>query len=336
MKVEEAVGKKLALDTTYVGTEGAFTLLPRGHIIKEDDVEKLKSSGAYFVWVEDGSEDVVHEQEATAMVAEKIIGENLKIEMGRQGATLIYSAIPGIFMADRRGVAEFNKNGNIIVITVQDGKAVGKEEIVAVVDAIPPFVSREVLNSLNFSKLLSVKGFSRRKVSAVITGTEIYEGRKRDLYAPILREKCEKYGWELLSVEIVPDNEEAIKGALNRAERNGAEGVIVTGGLSVDPTDRTLEAIKAWGAKIMAYGLPIKPTTMSAIAYKGDVPVLAISAGGIYYRDFNAIDIFFTKMMAGIVMDEDAIFSHSVGGLLPNFNPHMKKSVLAGEIKMKR
>lgn len=103
MKVEEAVGKKLALDTTYVGTEGAFTLLPRGHIIKEDDVEKLKSSGAYFVWVEDGSEDVVHEQEATAMVAEKIIGENLKIEMGRQGATLIYSAIPGIFMADRRG-----------------------------------------------------------------------------------------------------------------------------------------------------------------------------------------------------------------------------------------
>ncbi len=68
--------------------------------------------------------------------------------------------------------------------------------------------------------------------------------------------------------------------------------------MSVDPTDKTPIAIRRLGgAKVIAYGVPIKPTTMVMIALLNEAPILAVSAGGIYYSDYNAIDIFLPRLM---------------------------------------
>jgi Probable molybdopterin binding domain. len=93
----------------------------------------------------------------------------------------------------------------------------------------------------------------------------------------------------------------------------------VTGGMSVDPTDRTPIAIKRMGARVIAYGVPIKPTTMTMIALLGDVPILAVSAGGIYYSDFNALDIFLPRLMADLIPTREEIAAMGLGGLLPNY-----------------
>ena len=47
----------------------------------------------------------------------------------------------------------------------------------------------------------------------------------------------------------------------------GADLVFCTGGMSVDPDDKTPLAIKNTGARIVSYGAPVLPGAMFLLAY---------------------------------------------------------------------
>ncbi|WP_243678834.1 molybdopterin-binding protein [Vulcanisaeta distributa] len=299
VRVEDAVGQVLGYDTTYVGKDGGATvLLPRGHVITRDDVERLKDSGVYFVWVEGNEEssDLMYEWEIAETVARAVAGgENTYVKPARQGSAWIMASVNGVLKVDIHGLTELNLGGNVLLITRQGMSGVVKDELVGVVDVIPLSMRRggEVEELLRYRNLVSVVPFKRRKIGIVITGTEIYQGRKRDLYYPVIKARADKYGWEVVFNTVVPDDEDKIIGAVKDAISNGAEAVVVTGGMSVDPTDKTPIAVRRLGgARVIAYGVPIKPTTMTMIAILDNTPILAVSAGGIYYSDYNAIDIF--------------------------------------------
>lgn len=316
VRTEDAVGKVLAYDTTYVGPENASVLLKRGHVISQEDVERLKNSGVYYVWVEGEEEPgFVYEWDITPYVASKIVGKNLEFRYSGQGLTRVVSTSPGVLRVDADAVTAFNENGQILIITMPNNRPLGKGELAAVIEVIPLRMRKEELESLPYREMLRVDEFRYKKVGAVITGTEVYEGRKKDAYLPVIKSKCEKYGWELVYHEFAPDDEDRIAKAITNAYSSGAEAVIVTGGMSVDATDRTVPAIRKLGAEVVAYGIPMKPTTMTAIAYLDGKPLFAISAGGIYYSEWNSIDLLFTRMMAGEKLTKRDIASIGVGGI---------------------
>ncbi|BCU71531.1 molybdopterin-binding protein [Stygiolobus caldivivus] len=182
----------------------------------------------------------------------------------------------------------------------------------------------EVEGIIPGKKLISITPFKYSKVGVVITGTEIYEGRKKDLYMPVIEEKCKKYGWTIVKSEVVPDDEDAISKAVLRSIDSGAEAVIVTGGTSVDPTDKTYQAFKKLNANIIAYGVPVKPTTMTIVAMLNNVPLFGVSAGGIHFKEYNTIDIMFTRMMTGKVPEPRNIAEIGHGGILWSFEQKMK------------
>lgn len=319
IRVEDAVGRALAYDTTYVGVDKAAILLRKGHVLTKEDVERLKSSGVYYVWVEGEEPGYVYEWDITPYVASRIIGRNLSYVYAGQGLTWVVSTKPGILRVDVGAVAEFNENGDVLVITMPPNRPMGKGEIAAAVEVVPLKMRREELESLRYREMLRADEFKYRRVGAVITGTEIYEGRKQDAYLPVIRAKCEKYGWELVYHEIVPDDTDRIIRAVLNAYDSGAEGVIVTGGMSVDATDATVPAIRKLGAEIVAYGVPMKPTTMTAVAYYEGKPLFAVSAGGIYYSEWNSIDLVFARMMAGDRLTRRDIALMGVGGIQESF-----------------
>jgi len=323
VKTEEAIGKVLGYDTTYVGKEGATTLLPRGHVITKEDVELLKNSGVYYVWIDEGSDDFVYEWDITPQIAGSICGENVNVVPGKQGSTMLFSKVKGVITIDVEKLVSFNLNQNVLLITKYNYTPVIEGDLIGVVEVIPFKMKKEEVDKLKVGKIIDVKPFKKNKIGVVITGTEIYEGRKEDQYYPVIKAKADKYGWNIVYKEIVPDDENKIVKAIKSAVNNGAEAVIVTGGTSVDATDKTPIAIGKLG-KIISYGLPIKPTTMSIVAMWDSIPIFGISAGGIYYRDYNAIDVMFTKLMAGIIPKKEDIAMMGHGGLLPNFQPKMK------------
>ena len=322
--VDEALGMTLAYDTTLVTKEGASVLLQRGKKLTATDMEKLKDSGVYRVRVEDGadSRDVLFEWEITSTIARSIVDTgSIAIVQGKQGVSKLYSSKPGLLEVNVHALVDFNLNQRVLLITRDRLHAVGLNDFIGTVEAIPFSMQRSEVERLTSASrpIISITPFKYRNVGVVITGTEIYEGRKGDLYYDLVKGKCERYGWNLVYKEIVPDDEKRIEAGIRKAIDAGSEALIVTGGMSVDPTDRTPTAIANVGANIIAYGVPIKPTTMTVVAELGAIPILGVSAGGIYYSDFNSIDLLFTRLMAGMKLTRGEIAALGHGGILYNF-----------------
>ena len=70
--------------------------------------------------------------------------------------------------------------------------------------------------------------------------------------------------------------------------RAGAEIVFCTGGMSVDPDDKTPLAIKNTGARIVSYGSPVLPGAMFLLSYydAGDrlVPICGLPGCAMYNK----------------------------------------------------
>ena len=163
-----------------------------------------------------------------------------------------------------------------------------------------------------------VKKFVRKSVGVVVAGTEVYEGLVEDKASDKVEEKVRKYGGYVAEKTIVPDDEAKIREAIFNFIRK-YDLVIVTGGMSVDPTDKTPKAIASTGAKIVAYGIPVKPTTMSLIAYYGEKPIIGVSSGIIFFKEENVLDILLPKIMANEKWTREEIASLGHGGIMPTF-----------------
>ncbi|MEM4055791.1 MAG: molybdopterin-binding protein [Thermoplasmatales archaeon] len=316
IRTEDAEGLVLAYDTTIVTKTFSKTLFKKGHVIGKKDIPKLKDSGVYYLWVEDGLKKI-DEEEISFKVAEKIKGDGLIVRKERHGMCSLFAERPGVVSLSLKNLRSINRKGIAMIISRKDGCAVGKGDLVSVVDSIPLTISDAKLKKFLAScrQVISLKNFERRNVGLVITGTEIYEGRKEDKYRAIIEEKCAKYSWKLVYTKVVRDRDNEIVSAVKEAVKKGADGIIITGGMSVDPTDRTPSAVKKLGARIISYGIPVKPTTMTIVAELGGIPIIAISAGGIHYSKLNSVDLIFTRMMAGEIPSRNYIAELGNGGL---------------------
>ena len=89
--------------------------------------------------------------------------------------------------------------------------------------------------------------------------------------------------------EIYDDDNEAItKGCLSAIEQ-GAELVLCTGGMSVDPDDKTPLAIKNTGANCTAHGAPVLPGAMFLVSYyeykDKTIPIVGLPGCVMYAKE---------------------------------------------------
>ena len=100
----------------------------------------------------------------------------------------------------------------------------------------------------------------------VTTGSEVFEGRIKDAFTPIIEERCAEFGVIKVAHEIVTDNTDDIVAAIDKVKAAGADIIFCTGGMSVDPDDLTPGAIKRYANRVVTYGLPVLPGSM-AVSY---------------------------------------------------------------------
>ena len=101
----------------------------------------------------------------------------------------------------------------------------------------------------------------------------------------------------------------------------GAEIVFCTGGMSVDPDDKTPLAIKNTGARIVSYGSPVLPGAMFLLSYydAGDrlVPICGLP-GCAMYNKRTIFDIVLPRLMARDMIYADELAGLGEGGLCLN------------------
>jgi molybdenum cofactor synthesis domain-containing protein len=182
----------------------------------------------------------------------------------------------------------------------------------------------------------------RPKAGIVITGNEVYHGRIKDAFAPIIRKKVEAFGGEITGIYYAPDDESFIHSRLRELTEAGADLLITTGGMSVDPDDVTRFAIRRLGATGITYGSAVLPGAMFLVAYLengvGDrgsgigkdttteegyqpvpnpqipIPILGIPACGMY-SNTTVFDLVLPRVLAGEIIGRRELAELGHGGL---------------------
>jgi molybdopterin biosynthesis enzyme len=150
-------------------------------------------------------------------------------------------------------------------------------------------------------------------IGMVTTGSEVYAGRIADTFGPVVREKFAALGSPILCQALVSDDTGMIADAVLTLIGEGARMVVVTGGMSVDPDDRTPSAIRAAGAAVTLYGAPVLPGAMFMLAYIGDVPVLGLPGCVMCHRS-SIFDLIVPRLLAGEPVRKEDITALGHGG----------------------
>lgn len=315
----DAVGEVLGYDITEVnrGNNYKGVAFKRGHVIRDEDLETLRSLGKNHIYVWEGSEVEVHEDTAARQMAPKIAGENIRYDAEPQeGKVSFYSDIRGLFKVDHNRLEQINALTIPSLPTIHNNFPVVKGKQVAAFRIIPLTCSREVVDRMEAlleQPLISVKPFNVQTASILVTGNEVHSGRIIDDFTPLLTRKLKQLGVEVTFATILPDVKDEISQAVRKASTE-SDLVLVTGGTSVDPDDVTVAAMKEGGVRFHAQGNPIQPGNNLTIGWVDSVPVCAVPAAALFF-DKTALDIFLPRLLAGEHISPEDIAKSGHGGL---------------------
>ncbi len=319
--VDEAIGMVLPHDVTeIVAGEKKGPAFRKGHIIRQEDVEHLKRIGKFHIYVLDLSIGMLHEDEAAIQMAEAIAGRNIVFDQRPvEGKVGFRSAIDGVLRVDKGALFSFNELGEVMLATLHTGTPVRSGMQLAAGRAIPLVVERDIVEeavriSRQAGGLLKVEPYLIRKAAIVVTGREVFEGRIEDRFGPVMQKKLEAFGVETVYFAKAPDDVDAIRREIEIGLEKGAEFVLCTGGMSVDPDDVTRVAIKAAGAERIVYGSPVLPGAMFLVGYfSSGVPVVGVPACGMYFKS-TVLDVVLPRILAGERLDRRSIAELGHGG----------------------
>ena len=318
IEVEKAVGMTLCHDITAMrdGFKGAA--FRRGHVIRREDVEELLNLGkrTVFIWEENAGE--IHEEDAARRMAAMAPVEGAHYTEPSEGKVLLIADRRGMFRVDTELLKAVNSIGDITISTrpdhypVEAGDRLVSMRIVPLVTKETQIEQAEAL--CEGRKLLDLRPYRELKVGVVVTGSEIYTGRIKDKFEPVVRAKLKHYPCEILGVTICDDDLNMIVGAAKNWLRQGADMLIFTGGMSVDPDDLTPTAIRALGADIVTHGLPAQPGNMTLVAYLGDVAILGVPGAAISLPA-TMFDVLLPQVFSGDKFTKEELIRLGEGGL---------------------
>ena len=318
IRVEDAVGMTLCHDVTKMVDGFKGPAFRRGHVIREEDIPELLNIGkkTLFIWEENAGE--LHEEDCALRLAAMAPVEGAHYTAPSEGKVLLLADQRGMFRVDTALLNAVNSIGDITISTLPDhypaeqGMALASMRIVPLVTKEQQILDAEKL--CQGRKLLELKPYQPRKIGVIITGSEVYSGRIQDKFEPVVRRKMARYPAEILSVSICDDDLSMIVGASRRALQGGADFLIFTGGMSVDPDDLTPTAIRTLGADIVSHGVPSQPGNMTLVAYLGEIPVLGVPGAAISLPT-TIFDVLLPAVFAGEGITKADLVRLGDGGL---------------------
>ncbi|MDU5261736.1 MAG: molybdopterin-binding protein [Clostridium celatum] len=323
-KVEDAVGSILSHDVTQI-IPGEFKgrLFKKGHIIKEEDIEKLLSIGKEHVYVWEPVEGQLHENDAATRISNLVVGGGIKLsDEIKEGKVDFFADIDGVLKIDKDNLFKLNSLGEIIVSTLHNNTPIKKGEKIGATRVIPLIIDEEKIitaENLIQEKIISVVEIKSKKCLLITTGNEVYKRRIKDAFLPVIKQKLGYYGSEVVRQVILPDEKERIIEEIQKGLSEGVDMVICTGGMSVDPDDVTPTAIKECGGELVTYGSPVLPGAMFLLAYHGNTPILGVPSCAMYSKR-TVLDLVLPRVLSDERLSADDIAEYGHGGLCLDCN----------------
>ncbi|KFZ26776.1 MAG: putative competence-damage inducible protein [Candidatus Izimaplasma bacterium HR2] len=319
IKTVDAVGQVLCHDVTKI-VPGEFKgpLFRKGHVVTKEDIPKLLDIGKDILYVWEDIEGMVHENDAAERLKNLLVGDNIEISSVKEGKINLISKVDGVVKMNTDALYQLNMIDEVIVATKPNFMFLKKGEIIAGTRVIPLMIKEEKIleaEALVKEPIINMLPLKVTKVGMVTTGNEVFYGRIKDKFKEVMEPKIEKYGAKLIGQTIVPDIMEEITKAINDHLENGAELVICTGGMSVDPSDITPNAIMNTGSEIITYGMPILTGSMTLIAYHNDIAIVGFPAG-VLFAERSSADVILHRLLCKDKITREEVARYGNGGFL--------------------
>lgn len=322
VKIEEAVGFPLAHDITEI-VPGEFKgpAFKRGQILSCRDLDHLRRLGKNHLYVIRPEKEEMHEDDAAIAIADALCGKGVGWSgEPREGKLSLKAEYDGLLKIDVETLNRFNEIGEVMCATRHTNTVVKQGTQVAATRAIPLLVPSSKIDEAVDQAQSSAQGVLRvlpmrkARVGVLITGNEVFYGHIEDKFEAVIRTKVNELDGQIINVSFLPDDDKLIADAALRLAAEGADTIITTGGMSVDPDDRTRFALQEAGVKDMVYGSAVLPGAMFMIGYLKNIPVLGIPACGMYAAR-TIFDLVFPRVLTDEKITRKDIAALGHGGL---------------------
>jgi molybdenum cofactor synthesis domain-containing protein len=302
--VQQAVGRVLFHDITRI-VPGEFhgRAFKKGHIIAPDDVDKLLKLGKDNIYVLNLTEGFIHEDAAALRIAKAALGRGIQMMPPSEGKVRLMTTKAGLLKVNVAALDRINAIDPIVFATSHTNLRVAAKKLVGGTRIIPLYTEEEKVVAVEkicreCGPVIEVVPLKKLRVGVVTTGNEVYNQRIEDKFGPVMIAKVNDLGSSVLRQILVPDDVAMTVQAIHDLLSEGAEMIVVTGGMSVDPDDRTPASIRAAGGREVTYGSPTFPGSMFMLAYIGDIPVVGVP-GCAMYNKATVFDLVVPRILAG-------------------------------------
>lgn len=320
IRTQDAVGHVLCHDITrIVRGESKGVAFTKGHVVTEADISALLALGKEHLYVWEKQPGMLHENEAADILYGICAGAHMAPTPVKEGKIDVIAEADGFFTVDIERLRAINALGGMMIATRHTNSPVKKGDKLAGTRVIPLIIAeskmRQAQQLAGKEPLLTLRPFTPKKVGIITTGSEVFKGLIKDTFTPVLREKIVEYGAQEIGHVILGDDPAAIARAINTFIEQGAQLVLCSGGMSVDPDDRTPLAIKNAAENVISYGSPVLPGAMFMLAYgKNEVPIMGLP-GCVMYSKRTIFDLMLPRVMADVPISAADIAALGHGGL---------------------
>ena len=326
IKTENAVGYVLCHDITQIiKDEKKGVLFKKGHIIKEEDIPLLLSVGKEHLYVWEKQEGILHENEAAEILYRICADSHMHGSDIKEGKIELIADCDGLLKIRRDALVAVNSLGEMMIASRHGDFPVKKGDKIAGTRIIPLVIEKEKMDraveAAGNEPVFSLLPFHIKKAAIVTTGSEVQKGLIKDTFTPVLKEKLFEYNVQMIGQTLPGDDRQTITSDILHLIEEGADLILCSGGMSVDPDDRTPGAIKDTGADIVTYGAPVLPGAMLLLAYYHKdgktIPVIGLP-GCVMYARRTVFDLILPRIMADDPVCAEEICAYGEGGLCLN------------------
>lgn len=327
IRTEDAVGHVLCHDITQI-IKGVTkdAVFRKGHIVTEEDIPVLLSVGKENLYVWEKEEGMLHENDAAEILRQICQGEHMHPSDVKEGKIELIADIDGVLKIEREKLRKVNSLGEIMIASRHGDFPVKKGDKLAGTRVIPLVISEEKMQQAKDvtagGAIFNILPYKKKKAGIVTTGSEVYYHRIKDTFTPVIEEKLAEYDIEIGGHEICNDDPQMIENAIRSLLADGCNMIVCTGGMSVDPDDRTPYAIRQVTGEIVSYGAPVLPGAMFLLAYyreegKEVIPVLGLP-GCVMYSKRTIFDLVLPRLTVGEILTAEDLNTLGEGGLCLN------------------
>lgn len=320
MKTEDAVGQVLCHDITRI-IKGVTkdAVFRKGHVIAEEDIPVLLSVGKDHVYIWEKDETMLHENDAAQVLYDICKNEHMHPSEVKEGKIELIADCDGLLKIDREKLKRINALGEMMIASRHGNFPVRAGEKIAGTRVIPLVIEKEKMERARKaggnSPVFRILPFQKKTAGIVTTGNEVYYGRIEDTFTPVIEEKLAEYSVDIIGHETSSDSPQMIEEKIRLLLGKGAQMILCTGGMSVDPDDKTPAAIRRAAKEVVTYGAPVLPGAMFLLAYgEHDIPIMGLP-GCVMYAKRTIFDLVLPRIMAGERLQKEDFEELGEGGM---------------------